>query len=84
MIINITHLLFLLCNIKKRQHINVTQYKSEADLSESHWLDCASRFEFALPISYMYVQVAILNLLNLYIQSCYRTLCELHTSFLHL
>ena len=47
------------------------QYTSEADLLESLWLDCASHFARALPIPY--VQAAILNLLNPYIRSCYRT-----------
>ena len=44
---------------------------SEADLSESLWLDRASRFTRVLPIPY--VQNAILNLLNPYIWSCYCT-----------
>ena len=47
------------------------QCTNEADLSELLWLDCASRFVLALPTPY--VQATVLNLLNPYIQSCYRT-----------
>ena len=36
------------------------------DLSELLWLGLASRYTLALPIPYMYVQAAILNLLNPY------------------
>ena len=46
--------------------------QSEADLSELLWLDLASQFARAL-LYPIYVQAAILNLLNPYIRSCYRT-----------
>ena len=57
-------------NVRRTSKV-VSQYISEADLSELLWLDLASRFVLALPIPY--VQAAILNLLNPYIWSCYRT-----------
>ena len=47
------------------------KYISGADLSESLWLDRASRFVLVLPIPY--VQATILNMLNPYIRSCYHT-----------
>ena len=57
---------------KVRRTLRVaTKYTSEADLLESLWLDRASRFACAFPIPY--VQATILNLLNPYIRSCYRT-----------
>ena len=49
-----------------------SQYTSEADLFELLWLDLASQFARAL-LYPSYVQAAILNLLNPYIRSCYRT-----------
>ena len=48
------------------------QYTSEANLSESVWLDRALRFACTLPKPYG--QAAILNLLIPYIRSCYCTL----------
>ena len=66
----------LLRNFSTAQKVRRTsrvaaQYTSEADLSKLLWLDLASRFVHAFPIPY--VQATILNLLNPYIQSCYRT-----------